>query len=386
MTSQQPVLDERIRAMLVRRAGRAMPSDLLAGIVRDAAATPQRRAAWGLGLPRSRSLGQLAPAALAIALVIAGLGLALRPAVGPTPSPSPTPAPSPSARPTALPTPAPTPRATVLGDVAAQVLPLGASSGPISVTYAFGSIWTANLAINSVSRIDPTTFRETARIRGLHGPAWFAVADGALWVTNQGGQALSRIDPATNTVVTTVQGPAPCGAPVVVLDSIWQAACDSNEILRIDPVANRVIATLPASQHTGLVLVGTDIYASGPNGLGRMDPATGAFTDVGGCCGFAIAAGAGSVWLTDPGNLVRVDPTNGAILASFKLIGDKAVAFGPGRAWVTVPNVGVLEIDLATNAIRRTIPVLPAPLVPLEADGALWITDTGLGQLWRLEP
>ena len=391
-------LDRQLGEWLRDESATRAPAGLVEAVFDRTSGTRQARRWWpmpspdrqlgprlvGAGRP-SASWGRTVLAGAAVVLVVAILGFTLRPVIpgpgGRSPSPSPTPVVTPSSAPSP---PAPTPSATSLDGVTAQVLSLGSGAGPIAVIEAFDSIWTANIFGNSVSRIDPVSFREIARIPVQGGPAWFAVAEGALWVTNQLGGGLTRIDPATSTVAGRVDGPATCGAPVVALDSIWQAACDANQVLRIDPATNLVVETLPASDHTGLVLIGTDIFASGPNGLARLDPDTGVFTDVGGCCGFAIASDGQTAWLLDESNLVRVDAA-GNIVATFELDGAKAVAFGVGHAWVTVSNVGVLEIDLETNDIVRTIPLLPSPHVPFETDGVLWVTDFDRSELWRLD-
>jgi len=51
-----------------------------------------------------------------------------------------------------------------------------------------------------------------------------------------------------------------------------------------------------------------------------------------------------------------------------------------------VSNVGIVEIDLATNRVTRTIPQLPDPTVPLEDAGVLWATDMDRSELWRIVP
>ena len=52
---------------------------------------------------------------------------------------------------------------------------------------------------------------------------------------------------------------------------------------------------------------------------------------------------------------------------------------------VTTSEMRENTLDLATNQVRRTIPVLPSPLVAREAGGALWVTDFEQSQLWRID-
>jgi hypothetical protein len=346
------------------------------------ATAPRPAIAWG----RSALAG-----AVGVVLVVAILGYALRPIGpgpgGPTPSPSPSPTPtsSPTARPSA--TPAPTPEATVVGTLAALRLPLGVDAAPISVTEAFGSIWIADIHANDVRRYDPLTMRELARIP-VRGAAWFVVADDALWVTNQTGSGLTRIDPVTNTVAAQVGAVPPCGAPVVAFESIWQAACDANVVLRIDPVRNAVIDTIPAQGHGFLVLAGGRLITSGSDGLATLDSETGTYSTIAGGAGVVgvdfMASDGTTIWVKTGAGMDRIDPLDGHTIASFSDPEAQAISFSVDHAWLTVTGVGTREIDLATNEVTRTIPVLPSPLVPLEAFGALWVTDFGNSLLWRI--
>jgi hypothetical protein len=329
--------------------------------------------------------------ALGIVLVVVVVALTLRPGtgpgaiVGPSTSPSPVLTPSPSATPTLSATA--TPAATTLDGLSAQRLSLGPDAAPIAVTEAFGSMWVADIHANDVRRFEPTTMRRLARIP-VPGAAWFAVADGALWVTSQTGTGISRIDPATNTVVAHVGDVAPCGAPVVAFDSLWQAACDADVILRMDPVGNAIVDTIPAQGHTFLVLAAGRLITVGPEGLASLDPQTGAFTTIGGQAAVGvdfITSDGTTVWVKNTAGVARLDPADGRTLAAISAPQAQAISFAGDHAWLTVTGQGALEIDLATNKVTRTIPVLPFPLVPLEAGGALWVTDFDSSVLWRIQ-
>jgi DNA-binding beta-propeller fold protein YncE len=323
--------------------------------------------------------------ALAVRPIGPGPGTTGRPSASPSSSPAVTPSPtaSPTASATALPTPVP----TVLGALSAQRLSLGTDAAPIAVTEAFGSIWVANIHADDVRRFDPATMRELARIP-VPGAAWFAVADDALWVTNQTGSGLSRIDPATNTVVAHVGDVPPCAAPVVAFDSIWQAACDAAVYLRIDPARNAVVETIPAQSHGFMVLAAGQLIALGPEELARLDPETRTFTKIVNPAAVGaefLASDGTTIWLKNSAGIVRIDPVDGRTVGSISASQAKAISFAGDHAWLTVTGEGVLEIDMATNRVTRTIPVQPAPLVPLEASGVLWVTDFDSNVLWRIE-
>jgi hypothetical protein len=81
----------------------------------------------------------------------------------------------------------------------------------------------------------------------------------------------------------------------------------------------------------------------------------------------------------------RIDPTDGRTIAAFSAPQAQAISFAGDHGWLTVTDQGVLEVDLATNKLTRTVPVLPAPLIPLEAAGVLWVTDFNGSVLWRID-
>jgi DNA-binding beta-propeller fold protein YncE len=276
---------------------------------------------------------------------------------------------------------------TVLGTLTANRLELGSDAAPIAVTDAFGSIWVADIHANDVRRFEPGTMRELARIP-VPGAAWFAVADSALWVTSQTGTGISRIDPDTNTVVAHVGDVPPCGAPVVAFDSLWQAACDANVILRIDPATNTVLEKIPAQGHSFLVLVAGQLITVGPEGLASLDSKTGTFTTIGGKAAVGVefmASDGATIWVKNSAGMARIDPTDGRTIAAFSAPQARAISFAGGHGWLTVAGQGVLEVDLATNKVTRTLPVLPFPLIPLEASGVLWVTDFDSSVLWRID-
>jgi hypothetical protein len=397
-------LDRQLGAWLREESATRAPAGLIEDVfARTSRARQVRR--WWPPIPSDRSRAGLprlvgtrtAPAwqrraafagALAIVLVVVALGLAVRPS-GPGPGTfgSPSASPASTSSPTPSATPAPTPQATVLGTLTASRLDLGVNVAPISVTDAFGSIWVADIHAGDVRRYEPATMRELARIP-VPGAAWFAVADGALWVTQQTGTGLTRIDPATNIVVAHVGDVPPCGAPVVVGRTLWQAACDADVFLRIDPLKNTVVDRIPAQGHGFLILAGGELITTGPDGLASFDPATRTFRTIANPAGRLpdfVASDGTTVWVKNSAGIARIDPTDGRTLAAISGPEAQAISFAGDHAWLAVTRKGVLEVDLATNQVTRTIPVLPEPLVPLEAGGALWVTDFSDNALWRID-
>lgn len=393
MSRQIQLTDDLLVRALRQRTRHAPSATLLSRVAAATALVPQAqpRGHWlrGNGVARPRwttvpALGAAAAVLVAAILIVA----ALRPAIT-GPGATPVPSASPSARPSATTLALPTPELRLLGSTQALRLRLGPNAAPIDVIEAFDAIWVADIHVNVVRRFDPATMAEIARIPVSGGPAWFTVADGALWVSTQLGKGLTRIDPATNTVVARVGDDPPCTAPFVFLGSIWQSACDGDAFLRIDPGTNTVTSRFPAEGHVSLVLAGGALITSGPDGLARLDPETGAITPIGPSAsdgGLLAGSDGETVWFTNDAGAVRIDPIDGHTIASIKRVGAESITFAGDHAWLTATLVGALEIDLATNTVVRTIPIPGSPLVPRELSGVLWVTDFDNHDLWRVVP
>jgi hypothetical protein len=281
----------------------------------------------------------------------------------------------------------PTPEAVRVGDALAQRLRLGGDFAPIDVVGAFESIWVSGIHAGQVRRLDPTTMSELARI-DVGGPAWFLEANAALWVAQQAGVGMTRIDPGTNEITGHVGDVPPCGPAAFALDSIWVSACDADVYLRIDPESLAITDTIRAQGHRWVVLAGGDLITLGADGLARLDPSTRAFTPVPGSPGAGaefIGSDGVTVWLRTDNGVLRIDPSDGRTVATFPYSTASTVTFSGGHAWLSINFVGILEIDLATSTVLRTIP-LQAADVTREVAGALWSTDFANSDLWRIEP
>lgn len=143
------------------------------------------------------------------------------------------------------------------------------------------------------------------------------------------------------------------------------------------PLPGRVCQGLGASPEA--------IWACGPDGLVRIDPATNevlATVELDAALVVSrLAYGAGSVWAfatatVGPDLVARIDPATNAVTATIEL-GRIAgtMAFGFDALWVSSPTDDrLLRIDPATNAVEEWTDGLDTPgLVVVGAD-ALWVS------------
>jgi YVTN family beta-propeller protein len=236
-----------------------------------------------------------------------------------------------------------------------------------SITYGDGSVWVSNFNDNTVERIDPTRNTVVATIPTLgQAPEGIAVTPDAVWVADHHADtppaAVDRIDPTTNSVVASIPvgGPYHCCGPQAILaaaGAIWVGVPNLQAVVRIDPASNRVVAQIqqgssPArlSAAGGLAYAGGHIWSadggSTPSHLWQIDPsantATGFVTP--GADPGSLAVGFESLWTNVRGELARLDPSTGQVIAELSLPhGATDIAIGAGSVWAATPD-GVVRV------------------------------------------
>jgi YVTN family beta-propeller protein len=283
-----------------------------------------------------------------------------------------------------------------------------------------GSLWVANLADGSVSRIDPHSNRVIATIKRLHADR-LTYGAGSVWVVTTDG-FLERIDPVNNRQV---------GRPIAIGggnngrdvaygdDTLWTNGgkvrtvhfangwVDSayESLVRVNPATGRVVADLPLQADLGdgaSIAVGEGsawvaTYRSAPSGkklktstvLIRVDSTTNRVVDTLDLSRYSlgtVVSALGSIWVTTAGNynedkpgyLLRIDPRSNKVIAKIRVgAAPNGIAVSPGAVWVADSQDGTLsKIDPATNrVVSAPLPVGDYPTGALYAYGALWVAD-----------
>jgi YVTN family beta-propeller protein len=239
------------------------------------------------------------------------------------------------------------------GSIAATV-PVGAR--PVAITSGAGGLWVANLDDESVTRVDVPSRQAVRTIPIGDAPTALAATKRAVWVAARGG--VSKIDPRYDRVTSKrslAQGffGGSVQPTLSAYDSIWVADPDG-VVVRIDPASGRTLGSV---------------------GVGN-DPS-------------AIAAGAGSVWVTNgtDGTVTRIDPAT--LVPTTIPVGHRpvAVAVNPAGAWVA--NAGdnaVVRVDTGTNAVAGTTPVGEGPTAVAATPTAVWVANGDDGTVMRIDP
>lgn len=137
------------------------------------------------------------------------------------------------------------------------------------------------------------------------------------------------------------------------------------------------------------------VWTAAGRGIVPLDPVTGepgAMTEILGIClGFDV--GYDSLWAggCDDPAIWRIDPLDGAVLATIPLPVDGieeegSVAAGEGGVWVVSTASELIKVDPASNEVVGSWP-LPTGAAAVRAGlGSLWVTVSTADQLLRIDP
>jgi DNA-binding beta-propeller fold protein YncE len=144
------------------------------------------------------------------------------------------------------------------------------------------------------------------------------------------------------------------------------------------------------SSATGVVGAFGSIWATGLDGVIRIDPATNRVT-----ARIAIASGAAwtaasdaAVWVTSLDSSVkRIDPETNEVTGSVPLTGNLGdPAFVAGRVWVPeVQQDDVALVDPSTLSVDR-VKAGRGPFVVTEVGGEAWVPSYKGRDVWRFTP
>ena len=119
---------------------------------------------------------------------------------------------------------------------------IGIGSGSCGLGYGAGSLWIEDTSSSTISRVSARTGKRTAAVDVGIQPYDATFAFGSAWATAYSGGDVERIDPARNKVVKRYPLPSATGV-VGAFCSIWATGQDG--VIRIDPATDQVVANDP---------------------------------------------------------------------------------------------------------------------------------------------
>jgi len=230
---------------------------------------------------------------------------------------------------------------------------------PVAITSGAGALWVANLDDRSVTRVDVSSRQAVRNIPIGDAPTALAATRTAVWVTDGTGD-VSKLDPRYDRLTST-RSPAASGSFIRGTVRPMLAAFGSLWIVSPDGYVSRI----DADSARGMGSVGAGNAPS------------------------AIAAGAGSVWVTNSadGTVTRIDPTTLVATTIPVGHGPAAVAVNAAGAWIANSGDNVLvRVDTETNAVAGSTRVGNGPTAVLATPTALWVANGRDGTGMRLDP
>ena len=226
---------------------------------------------------------------------------------------------------------------------------------PSAIAFGAESVWVANAADKTLSRIDPET-RQAGRFPLQATPTGVAVQAGAVWTANGLLGSVSRFETDVNAVAETIQIGTRSGAGSVTAGegSVW-AVFGNSVVGEIDPRTN--------------TLAGQPTFAG-------MSPA-------------GVTFGAGSVWIADGGgnNVLRLNPRTIGIVKPIGVgRGPRGIAFGANAVWVAAEGDDIVTRIDADSYATRTITVGDGPVAVAFGAEAVWVANAVDGTIRRIDP
>jgi ABC-type branched-subunit amino acid transport system substrate-binding protein len=260
---------------------------------------------------------------------------------------------------------------------------------PTDIAAGGGAVWVGNTSgkeganyTESVSRIDPRSgaITHTAKLPNPTSGSLFeatlnwgipdiAVGGGAVWARNP-DFTVSRIDPRTGAVTATVD--TRVDALAAGREGVW--GLTDSAVVRIDPRTNRIAQTIPVASSTSAIAVGAGsvwVTSQQQGVVFRIDPRTRPSTraiDVGPGVTF-IAFGNGAAWTANyvDGTVSRIDPRTNAVTARVPIGAAQAMAAGAGSVWVSTAG-GTRAGGLPDSACGRLVAGGRTPDVLITSD------------------
>jgi class 3 adenylate cyclase/streptogramin lyase len=232
----------------------------------------------------------------------------------------------------------------------------GTPSAPTGLAFADGLVWvTYGFTSDANRRVDVVDTVERmlgpAGIDAPDGSYPIASGDGALWIADPLGSTIVRYDLASG-LTSSIGLPADSGPTSLDIGggSLWVAAAREPSVFRIDTAdtARDAVRFGTGGDIAAALSVGPDgtvwitereadsVIALSDSGTTHVDVAIG-----GDCDGpSAVEATVDAIWVSCSvsSNVVGLDPTNGAILASIPIAGDPGpmAIDGEGAVWVGI--------------------------------------------------
>ena len=263
----------------------------------------------------------------------------------------------------------------------------------------------------SVGVVDPATNKLVADIPIGFTSSLIAAGAGAIWVVDPEGGTLTKIDPTTMIPEPSLAIPGSGGIPVGIAvgeGSVWVAVNQGRAlvVLELGPELGNLRSTirLHTAGATSLTVEGDKVpLAIGEGAVWALERARGEVTRIDpeteveepltdGEEGMSLAVGAGSVWLGGRTGVTRLDPVNGAELATAPVpnVSDSqttSIAVGPTAVWFAGSSQPRISRITREGTLFNSYPLAAEPTaIAVAGDGDVWIASGAGESVMRFDP
>ena len=257
-----------------------------------------------------------------------------------------------------------------------------------------GGLWVGVYGTGRVLRIDPQRGKVTTTVHIGRWACRVVVGPAAVWVTRDQAGEIVRISRGNGRLVHLKVG---SGAFDVVLarGSVWSTSFDTGAIARFDAATTKLIRVYkdgpnPAgiTSCRGRIWVGHGMDAGW---LTAIDPLTNRVQRV------AVGTRApgwpscirGTIWVTTPDTILRVDPRTGRVLSRLRI--DETLAYsaqGPdGFVWVTDKQHSVVHrVTADGRSVVDSFPAGPGAFALARLGNSMWVTSFAGSDVRRFDP
>ncbi len=259
---------------------------------------------------------------------------------------------------------------------------------------------------NSLVKIDARTNKVVDVVRVGRFPAKVVAGYGSVWIVDVKDETLTRVGARSGhaDLVGGLRLAKPAGLVAAGGRGLFVGSSAESELVHIDPSTLEVDERLKLPGRTALFVAAgagslwitqppADFHAWVPSAISRVSILTGKiqsrFTSPRGVLPGQVAFGAGAAWVANVGDgtVWRIDASSNRIKRIVVGSQPTDVAVGYGSAWV--PCLGrnaVWRIEAATGKVEAIIPTGNEPLALAAGAGAIWVTNQAAGTVSRIDP
>jgi DNA-binding beta-propeller fold protein YncE len=269
---------------------------------------------------------------------------------------------------------------------------VGQYAAPCAAAAGGKWVWVSDYGEPTLLKIDPKTNKVVSKTGIGTGSCGLGYGAGSMWIEDTNTSTVSRVSVATGKRIKAIKVGFTPYDTMFAFGSAWTTAFTQGELERIDPAQNRVVNRWKLQMATGAVGAFGSVWATGIEGVIRVDPMAHkviARIPIQGGAGWT-AASADALWVTTTKGITRIDPQSNAVVTTVALPGAPALGdpdVVDGQVWVPqIRKNSIAIVDPTSNTIAQTVKAGIGPFVVTTIRGEAWVPSWKGRDIWRFNP